>query len=555
MFGLGSRSRKNRSRVSLGVAGAVALLAFATSAQAAPYAYVANSDGDMPGNVSQFNVGAGGLLAALSPATVAAGSGPQGVAVNPDGKSVYVTNLQEDTLSQYAVGSVGELSPMNPATVGADPGPAGLAVSPNGKVVYVAASSTDRVQENVTVYDVQSDGSIKPRGNVKTHGQDPQAVAVNPDGKSLYVAQCCMDHGVAQFDITSNGGLVPKAPAWAHISGLAAGQVTVSPNGKNVYVTSYVGSTIYQFSVGAGGKLSPKTPTSVQTATCCVGALVVSPDGKSLYVQNSGGFVYQFNVGAGGKLVPKNPARVASGGGSLGIAVTPDGKSLYVTTTGVDQFDIGAGGKLSSKTPATVPAGSGPLGIAVNPIGGPASATVSGKTLVVTSGIGNKDNLVVTRPLPGSLRVTNLASGPYTGSAVMAGAGCAQVDSQTAKCNANGVNLIRVSSHDEADKVTNSTGIKSSLYGEKGADTLIGGTNADTLVGGPDADAFKGMNGNDQLFAVDLTSDTSINCDGGNAPGSADRAELDLLPRDPNSVVHGCETKVRKQPVHLAHAG
>jgi hypothetical protein len=114
---------------------------------------------------------------------------------------------------------------------------------------------------------------------------------------------------------------------------------------------------------------------------------------------------------------------------------------------------------------------------------------------------------------------------------------------------------VRVSSHDEADKVTNSTGIKSSLYGEKGADTLIGGTNADTLVGGPDADAFKGMNGNDQLFAVDLTSDTSINCDGGNAPGSADRAELDLLPRDPNSVVHGCETKARKQPVHLAHTG
>jgi DNA-binding beta-propeller fold protein YncE len=553
MFGLGSRSRKNRSRVSLGVAGAVALLAFATSAHAAPYAYVANSDGDMPSNVSQFNVGPGGLLAALSPPTVAAGSGPEGVAVNPDGKSVYVTNLLDDTLSQYAVGSGGALTPMTPATVGADPGPAGLAVSPNGKVVYVAASNTDRVQENVTIYDVQSNGSILPRGNVKTQGEGPQAVAVTPDGKNVYVAQCCTDHGVAQFHTTSNGGLV--ANGWAHISGLAAGQVMVSPNGKNVYVTSYVGSTVYQFTVGVGGGLSPKTPASVQTATCCVGALVVSPDGKSLYVQNSAGFVYQFNVGAGGKLVSKNPARVASGGGSLGIAVTPDGKSLYVTTTGVDQFDIGAGGKLSSKTPATVPAGSGPLGIAVNPIGGPASATVSGKTLVVTAGIGNKDNLVVTRPLPGSLRVTNLASGPYTGSAVMAGAGCTQVDSQTAKCNANGVNLIRVSSHDEADKVTNSTGIKSSLYGEKGADTLIGGTNGDTLVGGPDADAFKGMNGNDQLFAVDLTSDTRINCDGGNAPGSADRAELDLLPRDPNSVVQGCETKTRKQPVHLAHTG
>jgi DNA-binding beta-propeller fold protein YncE len=282
----------------------------------------------------------------------------------------------------------------------------------------------------------------------------------------------------------------------------------------------------------------------VQTAECCAHALVVSPDGKSVYVVNAH-FVYQYNVGAGGRLVPKSPAKVASGGGSVGIAVSPDGKSLYVPTLGVDQFDIGAGGKLSPKTPATVAAGSGPLGIAVNPLGGPASVSVSDKTLVVTSGVGNKDNLVVTRPLPGTLRVTNLASGPYTGSAVMAGAGCTQVDNRTAKCNANGVNLIRVSSHDEADRITNSTGIKSALFGEKGADTLMGGLSADTLTGGPDADVMKGMNGSDQLLARDMTSDTTINCDGGNAPGSADKADLDQLPKDPNSVVQGCETKTR----------
>jgi Ca2+-binding RTX toxin-like protein len=102
-----------------------------------------------------------------------------------------------------------------------------------------------------------------------------------------------------------------------------------------------------------------------------------------------------------------------------------------------------------------------------------------------------------------------------------------------------------VSSHDEADRITNSTGIKSALFGEKGADTLIGGLSADTLTGGPDADVMKGMNGSDQLLARDMTSDTTINCDGGNAPGSADKADLDQLPKDPNSVVQGCETKTR----------
>ena len=43
---------------------------------------------------------------------------------------------------------------------------------------------------------------------------------------------------------------------------------------------------------------------------------------------------------------------------------------------------------------------------------------------------------------------------------------------------------------------------------------------------------MKGMNGNDQLLARDLTSDTTINCDGGGSPGTADKADLDLLPKD-----------------------
>jgi hypothetical protein len=59
------------------------------------------------------------------------------------------------------------------------------------------------------------------------------------------------------------------------------------------------------------------------------------------------------------------------------------------------------------------------------------------------------------------------------------------------------------------------------------------------------ADVLMGRNGNDDLRARDLTSDTTINCDGGNAPGGADKADLDLLPMDPNSVVTNCETTTR----------
>jgi DNA-binding beta-propeller fold protein YncE len=57
--------------------------------------------------------------------------------VNPDGRSVYVTNTGADSLSQYDVSAGGVLSPKNPATVSVY-NPQGVAVSPDGKYVYVA---------------------------------------------------------------------------------------------------------------------------------------------------------------------------------------------------------------------------------------------------------------------------------------------------------------------------------------------------------------------------------------------------------------------------------
>ena len=170
-----------------------------------------------------------------------------------------------------------------------------------------------------------------------------------------------------------------------------------------------------------------------------------------------------------------------------------------------------------------------------------AAVSVSGSTLTVTAAAGAKDNLRVTRPSPSTLRVSNLAAGAYTGSGVHTGAGCTQDGDSAANCNAAGITLIQVTSGDQVDQVVNSTTIKSSISGGAANDVLTGGSAADTLTGGAGTDTFTGMDGNDQLFARDLTSDTTINCGG----GSADKADLDLLPKDPNAAVTGCETKTR----------
>jgi hypothetical protein len=170
-----------------------------------------------------------------------------------------------------------------------------------------------------------------------------------------------------------------------------------------------------------------------------------------------------------------------------------------------------------------------------------AEVKVSGSTLVVTAAAGAKDNLAISKPSPSTLRVTDSASGAYTGSGVHTGAGCTRSGDYTANCSASGITLIQVSSGDQIDKLTNSTTIKSSLNGGAANDLLTGGSANDTLTGSTGADTVKGMNGNDQLLARDLVSDTTIDC----GAGTADKADLDLLPKDPNPAVIGCETKTR----------
>jgi sugar lactone lactonase YvrE len=167
---------------------------------------------------------------------------------------------------------------------------------------------------------------------------------------------------------------------------------------------------------------------------------------------------------------------------------------------------------------------------------------VSGTALVVTTAPGARDNLQITRPSDPILRVTDFPSGAYTGSGIHTGAGCTRSGDYTANCLATAITptlpALVTSAGQQADKVVNSSGLPSSLYGGAGEDLLIGGPTRDLLNGGAGVDVLQGLDGNDLLQAHDWTSDKRIDCGAG-----SDKADLDLLPKDPN--VEGCETKTR----------
>jgi len=65
-------------------------------------------------------------------ATIAVGSFPVGVAVSPDGSTVYVANLGSNTVSVIAAATNTVT-----ATISVGGGPNGVAVTPDGSTVYV----------------------------------------------------------------------------------------------------------------------------------------------------------------------------------------------------------------------------------------------------------------------------------------------------------------------------------------------------------------------------------------------------------------------------------
>jgi YVTN family beta-propeller protein len=96
-------------------------------------AYISNN---VSNNVSVIDTGTNSVVGAPIPV----GSLPEGVAVSPDGRFVYVTNTSSNTVSVInAVTNAVVAS----STVGSHP--LGVAVTPDGKFAYVANENSNTV--------------------------------------------------------------------------------------------------------------------------------------------------------------------------------------------------------------------------------------------------------------------------------------------------------------------------------------------------------------------------------------------------------------------------
>ena len=254
-------------------------------------------------------------------ATYADLNSTSGVAVSPDNKNVYVTDFDVNTISW-------------------------LKRSANGSLTHGA---TDCVGEVA--------GCRTPHGLVI-----PNDIVVSPDGKYVYATTGASGGGIVTFRRGSDGSLTQLAAGNGCMVGSSTAgcatnpyitdpeQLAFSPNGLQLYVTTYVGRLVTLTRDPTSGVLSHKACSSAVLEAGCtqVAALAdvrdvaVSRDGKSIYTVASGetgvGVVAQFlRSSSGGVLyedcagpVALDCSHTAAGIRNVGmVAISPDGKSVY----------------------------------------------------------------------------------------------------------------------------------------------------------------------------------------------------------------------------------
>jgi 6-phosphogluconolactonase (cycloisomerase 2 family) len=245
----------------------------------------------------------------------------------------------------------------------------GVAVSPDGKHVYVVSQTDsaivtfqrDATSGKLTFMESLFDGGVDGIGTTVDGLLGANSVAISPDGKHVYVTSG-HDNSVAAFarnDLNGQLYFVEMERNGANgVTGLGAPvSVTISADGKNVYVASYIDNAIAAFSrnvtTGRLNFLEAKFDDQAGVDGLDGAQYVaVSPDGKSVYVV--GGFEHGLAVFLRSPTTGNLAFVEALFDGGLdgtgatidglswpnAVAVSPDSKNVYVASSGDDAVAV-----------------------------------------------------------------------------------------------------------------------------------------------------------------------------------------------------------------------
>ena len=307
-------------------------LTFTATGTPPGFVFVANR---LSNSVSGYAIDAAtGSLTPIPGSPFVTGLHPVGVAADPSGRFLQVTNMGDPAsstfgnLSAYLIDPVtGVLTPVDGSPFATSLFPEGVAVDPSGRFVYVPnggdvpAFSIDRASGSLTPI---------PGSPFFTSGSGPDNVGIDPSGKFAYVPNFASAN-VTGFSIDATGALT-ELPSSPFPTGPEPGAVLVTPSGKFAYVMNHLASTVSAYSIdGTTGALSPigGGPVSVGGAPT---SMAVHPTGKFLYVACEAAGLSSFTIDpTTGALTPIAGSPFDVGPVPLGVAVDFSGRFLYVS--------------------------------------------------------------------------------------------------------------------------------------------------------------------------------------------------------------------------------
>jgi DNA-binding beta-propeller fold protein YncE len=292
-------------------------------------------------------------------------NGVFGVAISADGKSLYATGEAEDELARFdrnpttgvlsqgvsyvihdgvGMGSGGQTDGLNAAK--------GIALSPDGKSIYVAGQGDDSIalfaRDPSTGAITDYVQVIKDISNINFALNGAWAVAVSPDNAHVYVTSDIEDAvNVFSRDLTTGSltWLETRRDNQGGVNGLMnARSITISPDGKHVYVTGRSDDAVAIFSRATSGpnfgKLTFVTAvggmngaTSIACDPAGARCYVAAELGDALYAFSRNpttGVLTLLDVDQDAIADTSDCAAVTNGlNGVRGVAVSPDSANVY----------------------------------------------------------------------------------------------------------------------------------------------------------------------------------------------------------------------------------
>jgi YVTN family beta-propeller protein len=293
------------------------------------YAYVANEDGTVtPISIATNTAGT----------PISVGGEPWGIAVTPNGATVYVANYGDNTVTPI---STATNTAGTPIPVGSQP--KGIAITPNGATVYVANSGGHTVTPIST--------ATNTAGTPIHVGTYAESVAITPNGAMAYVTNYGSDTVTPISTATNTAG--KPIPV-----GVAPEGIAITPNGATAYVTNSNDDTVTPISTATN---TAGTPIPVSNDPF---AVAITPNGSTAYIANIlSGTVTPISTATNTAGTP-----IHLGGYPAGLAITPDGATAYVTNSNDDTVTPISTAADTAGTPILV--GFTPVGVATSYDGG-----------------------------------------------------------------------------------------------------------------------------------------------------------------------------------------